>query len=80
MPVYIPAEATCDACGKTAPCKLDCAFLTARNRGTIATTQWVQLAIRGLGTWFWNFNGVACSATCKETLANQPRFADYSDP
>jgi hypothetical protein len=78
MPVHIPAEATCDHCGKTAPCKLDCAFPRETIEWGSRSFQTVGVAIRGLGTWFWKADGVACSETCKETLAKEPRYASFA--
>ena len=79
MPVHMPAEATCDHCGKTAPCKLDCAFVRTSIIGD-RSFQTVGVAIRGLETWFWKNDGVACSETCKDTLAKDPKHAGFSDP
>jgi ferredoxin len=78
MPIHIPAEATCDHCGKVAPCKVKCLFdgsITLDDR----RYERPGLAIRGLPAWFWKRDGMACSESCKEVLARDPRY-DFSGP
>jgi hypothetical protein len=72
MPVFIPAQATCDQCGKTAPCWLACILDDSIGVGNFGAS------IRGLATWFWKNDGVACSGACKEALARNPKFARLS--
>jgi hypothetical protein len=38
----------------------------------------VGACIRGLATWFWKDDGVACSEACTEALARDPRYAGFS--
>ncbi len=80
MPVHFPAEATCDHCGKTVPCKLDCAVLAECTFGG-RSFQEPGIAIRGLETWFFNNDALACSAACRDALANDPRWrwADFGN-
>ncbi len=77
MPIIIPAEARCDHCGATAPCKLDCSFSWKSMHRAGRTYEEPGVAIRGLPSWFWRDVGVACSESFKEALSSQPRFADY---
>lgn len=72
-----PTEATCDHCGKTAPCRLDYAFDAGGVGWGKRNFHTGGGAIRGLGTWFWKADGVACSEECKEALAKKPRHADF---
>lgn len=78
MPILIPAEAACDHCGKTAPCKLDSSFSFRTVEHAGRTYEAACVAIRGLPTWFWRDNGVACSEACKQALEKEPRFSGYS--
>jgi hypothetical protein len=78
MPIHIPAEATCDHCGKTAPCRLDCAFGVRTHAWDRREFEYVAAVVRGLDTWVWKQDGVACSDACKEALAKDPRYAGYS--
>ncbi len=71
MPVYVPAQAICDRCGKTAPCWLSCMFDDSIGVGNFGA------AIRGLGMWFWKDNGMVCSEACKEAIQSDPRWARY---
>jgi hypothetical protein len=77
MPVFIPAQATCDRCGKTAPCWLSCIF-----DGTIGVGdrrfEKLGATVRGLGKWFWKDDGVVCSEACKEAIQMDPRYAGFS--
>ncbi len=79
MPIHIPAEATCDHCGKTTPCKLACALPQqgGASWGDHRDFEQVCVAIRGLGAWFWRDDGVACSEACKAALANEPRYKKF---
>jgi hypothetical protein len=78
MPVHFPAEATCDHCGKTAPCKLDCAFLSGVTFGG-RSFKGFGAAIRGLE--FFNHDALACSDACRDALAKDPRWrwADFGN-
>jgi hypothetical protein len=77
MPVHIPAEATCDHCGKTALFKLDCAYLTDFTSDCRSFRK-VAFGFRGLETWFWKRDGVACSEVCEETLAKESWYSNYA--
>jgi hypothetical protein len=77
MPIHVPAEATCDHCGKTEPCKLAGAFgnhgIKWSNRGY----EELCVATRGLAGWFWKEDGIACSEPCRDVLAKDPKHAAY---
>jgi hypothetical protein len=77
MPIQIPAEATCDHCGKTAPCKLFCCFENSSMTIGKREFQKAAIGVRDLQTWFWKFEGIACSEACKQVLAKDPRWAGY---
>ncbi len=76
MPLHMSAEATCDHCHTTAPCRLDLRLLSGHQIGK--REHWaLGAAVRGIPTWFWKFEGLACSEACRDVLAKEPRFADY---
>jgi hypothetical protein len=79
MPIQIPAQATCDHCGKTTPCQLDCAFGHKTVEWVRRSFEELDAAILGPATWFWKQDGVACSEACKEALEKEPRYGGYPD-
>jgi hypothetical protein len=78
MPIAIPTELTCDHCGKTATCKMVCSFAWKTMEKAGRSYEEPGLAIRGIPTWFWRDDAVACSEACKAVLSNEPRFTGYS--
>lgn len=81
MPIHVAAEATCDHCGKTVPCRLDWAFVQGTTTFGGRSVRDVSAAIRGLDTWFVNHDALACSEACKVALANDPtwRWSDFGN-
>lgn len=76
MPIHIPAAATCDHCGKTAPCKLECEMM---GEVAVGSRSFKNLAIdvHNLGGWFsWRYL-MACSVDCKEALSKDPPYASF---
>jgi hypothetical protein len=68
MPLTIQAEASCDQCGKTAPCRVDCSLWSGRMVDGGQEFRDVGVAVMGLPAWFYKREGMACSNTCKEIL------------
>jgi hypothetical protein len=75
MSIHISAEATCNHCGKTTPCKLDCSLM-----GGIGVQRFQKLAVAAhqLTGWFAWEHLLACSVDCKQALAQRPPCSDYS--
>jgi hypothetical protein len=68
MLLYSQAQATCDHCGRTAPCAIQLC-----RRGTFefeGREYWnMNAVVRGLESWFQNHDGTACSPACRDVLA-----------
>jgi hypothetical protein len=75
MSIHISAEATCDNCGKTAPCKLNASLM-----GAVGSQRFEKLAVatHDLPGWFWWEHLMACSVGCQEVLSQRPPFSSYS--
>jgi len=68
MSIHISAEAACNHCGKTTPCKLYCCIGGEAGVGSYSF-QKVAVAAPDLQGWFsWNYL-VACSVACKDALS-----------
>jgi hypothetical protein len=68
MPLTIQAEASCDQCGETAPCRVDCSLWAGSMVDGGQEFRAVGIAVMGLPTWFYKRDGMACSSACKDIL------------
>ena len=77
MGIYLSAEARCSHCGKTAPCELKVLLWGVKGIGS-RQYHGLNAEVRGLEAWFRKDDGLACSPACRDVLANNPRYLDYS--
>ena len=76
MSLHIAAEAACNNCGATAPCKLKCELHGDRSIGTRSFAN-VAVDVHDLHGWFsWNYL-MACSEECKEALSKASPYTSY---
>jgi hypothetical protein len=73
MPLYFQGQATCDHCGKTAPCAIQLCLGDGKFSFEEREYWSMHAAVRGPETWFQNHDGMACSAECRDVLAQARR-------